>query len=350
MNRTAARALGAAAAAFCAAVLFTGISAAPLAAETTLVLSSWLPPKHPIVVNAIKPWAKQVAEATEGRVKVRVLAKPLGKPPAHFDMAAEGVADITYGLHSFTRDERFAASRVGQFSFLGDDAVSASVAFWKVYTGDLGADAEHQGTKLLGLFVHGPGALHNGVRRVEGAADLSGLKIRVPGGYINELMSGLGATTQFMSAGEAYEKLSRDVIDGLTFTMEALTAFKLTDDIKYTLTVPGGLYNTTWFLVMNQAKWEGLSPEDRAAIEGVSGEAFARLVGAAWNEADEVAIAKIEDAGVKIHPASAGFLAEVGKRAKDLEAAWTAQMKARGLDGAAALAAFRGQTGAKVPE
>ncbi len=346
MNRILARVLGAATVVFCATVFFVG----PVAAETTLVLSSWLPPKHPIVINAIKPWAKQVAEATEGRVKIRVLAKPLGKPPAHFDMAVEGVADITYGLHSFTRDERFAASRVGQFSFLGDDAVSASVAFWKVYTGDLGADAEHKGTKLLGLFVHGPGALHNGVRQIESAADLAGLKIRVPGGYINELMSGLGATTQFMSAGEVYEKLSRGVIDGVTFTMEALTAFKLTDDIKFTLTVPGGLYNTTWFVAMNQAKWDSLSPADQAAIEGVSGAAFAELVGAAWNKADEVAIAKIEKAGVKIHPASQTFLAEVSQRAKDLEAAWAAQMKNRGLDGAAALASFRSQTGAKVPE
>lgn len=339
------RALGAAAV-FCAAFLVPGLAAA----ETKLVLSSWLPPKHPIVVNAIKPWAKQVEEATEGRVRVRVLAKPLGKPPAHFDLAAEGVADITYGLHSFTRDERFAASRVGQFSFLGDDAVTASEAFWQVYTGQLGAAAEHQGTKLLGLFVHGPGALHNGVREVTSAADLAGLKIRVPGGYINELMSGLGATTQFMSAGEVYEKLSRGVIDGVTFTMEALTAFKLTKDIRYTLTVPGGLYNTTWFVVMNQAKWDGLAPGDQQAIEAVSGAAFAKLVGGAWNKADEVAIEKIEKDGVKIHPASDAFLKEVGGRAKELEAAWVAQMSERGLDGAAALAAFRGQTGAVVPE
>ena len=185
---------------------------------------------------------------------------------------------------------------------------------------------------------------------VNGNADLSGLKLRVPGGYINELMSGLGATTQFMSAGEVYEKLSRGVIDGVTFTMEALTAFKLTKDIRYTMTVPGGLYNTTWFVVMNQAKWEGLSEADRKAIEGVSGEAFAKLVGAAWNKADEVAIGKIEKDGVKIYPASDAFLAEVAKLSGKLEADWVAAMSERGLDGAAALAAFREQTGAKVPE
>ena len=145
-----------------------------------LVLSSWLPPRHPIVVGAIKPWAKQVEKATEGRVKIRVLAKPLGAPPAHFDMARDGVADITYGLHSFTQDNRFSKARIGQFSFLGDDAVKTSEAFWKVYTQQLDAVEEHKGTHLLGLFVHGPGIFHNNQRPITKLEDFSGLKIRVP--------------------------------------------------------------------------------------------------------------------------------------------------------------------------
>ena len=112
-----------------AGTLLAGSIAMPAIADTELVLSSWLPPRHPIVVNAIKPWAKQVEEVTEGRVSVRVLGKPLGSPPAHFDMAKDGIADITYGLHSFSQDNRFDKSQVGQFSFLGDDAVSSSEAF-----------------------------------------------------------------------------------------------------------------------------------------------------------------------------------------------------------------------------
>ena len=105
------------------------ILAAPAAmADTTLAMSSWLPARHPIVVNAFKPWAQQVEDVTEGRVKIRILAKPLGPPPAHFDMAADGVADITYGLHSFTTDDRFVRSRIGQFSFTGDDAASGRPA------------------------------------------------------------------------------------------------------------------------------------------------------------------------------------------------------------------------------
>ena len=271
-----------------AAVASLALGLAPVAqAETKLVLSSWLPPKHPIVVGAIKPWAKQVEEVTEGRVKVRVLAKPLGAPPAHYDMAKDGVADITYGLHSFTKDDRFLRSRIGQFSFLGDDAVPASKAFWDVYAGSLDAQAEHQGVKLLGLFVHGPGIFHNNVRKIEAPDSFAGLKIRVP----------------------------------------------------------GGIYNTTWFLVMNESKWNALSAEDRAAIEGVSGAAFAELVGQAWNGADEKAIPKIEGDGIEIYDAPASVLEAIKTAAAKHEAAWADAVGKAGFDGSAALADFRKQTG-----
>lgn len=314
-------------------------------ADTTLALSSWLPPRHPIVVDAIKPWAREIKEVTEGRVTVRVLTKPLGAPPAHYDMAVDGIADITYGLHSFTTDDRFERSRIGQFSFLGDDAVSGSTAFWNVYSGQLDAQAEHEGVKLLGLFVHGPGVLHNNVRTIETLADLDGLKIRVPGGYISDLMSDLGTETLFMSSGEVFEKLSRGVIDGVAFPLEALTAFKLTDDLQYAMRVPGGLYNTTWFLVMNEGAWEGISEDDRAAIEAISGAAFSTRVGTAWNGSDERALETINNAGIQVSTAPAELLETIKSLATVREKAWAEAIAEDGFDGAAALSELRAQTG-----
>ncbi len=326
------------------AVILT-LMGASASAEVKLVLSSWLPPRHPIVVNAFKPWARQIGKVTQGRVSVRVLAKALGAPPAHFDMAVDGIADITYGLHSFTTDERFKRSRIGQFSFIGDDAVNASKAFWNVYTGMLDATSEHKGVKLLGLFVHGPGVLHTKARRVATAADLSGLKIRTPGGYIAELMNDLGATTLFMSSGEVFEKLSRGVIDGVTFTYEALTAFKLTNHLKYSMRVPGGIYNTTWFVVVNRAQWDAISKEDQAAIEAISGEAFAERVGKAWNDADAKALKKIAAAGIEIHDASPDMLESIKASASKHEADWIEAVAKDGLDGSAALEELRRQAG-----
>ena len=321
----------------------TGLTTA--AAETTLVLSSWLPPKHPIVADVMKPWGRDVEKATEGRVRVRVLAKPLGAPPAHFDLARDGVADITYGLHSFTKDDRFLRSRIGQFSFLGDNAVAVSKAYWDVYTGELDAAGEHEGVKLLSLFAHGPGLVHNNQRKIESAEDFSGLKLRTPGGYIADLAQDLGVTTQFMGPGEVYEKLSRGVIDGVTFPMEALKAFRLTDHIKYSMSVPGGIYNTSWFLVMNQAKWDALSDADKAAIEALSGAAFAERAGKVWDQADAGGAELVAETDIEVHQANDVVLAAIKERAAKYEAEWAEAVKAQGFDGAKALADLRAQTG-----
>ncbi|MFV0410022.1 MAG: TRAP transporter substrate-binding protein [Paracoccus sp. (in: a-proteobacteria)] len=321
------------------------LSATPLMAEE-LVMSSWLPPKHPVVVNAFEPWAAEVEKVTDGRVTVRIMGKPLGSPPAHFDMAREGVADITYGLHSFTEDDRFNRAGLGQFSFLGNDAIANSKAYWSIYGGQLDAAGEHEGTHILGLFMHGPGLLDNNKRKIETVEDMKGLKIRVPGGYAGDLIGALGATPLFMSSPEVYEKLSRGVIDGVAFTYEALTAFNLVDDLKYAMTVPGGIYNTTWFFVVNEGRWMSLSDEDRAAIDAISGEAFAERVGQAWNDADAAAREEIGDR-IEFYPASAEVEAALRDQAGKLEAAWSDSL-GEGYDGAASLAEFRKMTGVQA--
>lgn len=319
----------------------------PAFAAEKLVLSSWLPPKHPLVAKAIKPWAKEVAKVTEGRVKIRVLAKPLGAPPAHFDMAVDGVADITYGLHSFTKDDRFLRSRIGQFSFIGHTATKTSEAYWDVYANQLDAQKEHKGVKLLGLFVHGPGMFHNNKRKIESIADFKGLKVRTPGGYIADLAGDLGITTQFMGPGQVFEKLSRGVIDGVTFPFEALKAFKLTKHIKYSMRIPGGIYNTSWFLVINEKKWAGISEADKKAIMAISGKAFATRAGKVWDAADESGKAYIAKTSVEVHDASDNVVKEIKALAAKHEAKWAEAVKATGFDGAKALKDLRAMSGMK---
>ncbi len=315
-----------------------------IAAAEELVLSSWLPAKHPVVTGVMKPWAKAVSKATDGRVKVRILPKPLGAPPAHYDLAADGVADITYGLHSFTKDDRFLRSRVGQFSFLGDTAEATSVAYWNVYGGDLKAQEEHKGTKLLGLFVHGPGMFHNNKRKIETVDDFKGLKIRTPGGYIAALAGDLGITTQFMGPGQVFEKLSTGVIDGVTFPMEALKAFKLTDHLTHTMKIPGGMYNTSWFLVMNEGKWAGLSDADKAAIEAISGKALASMAGKVWDKADQGGAKWVGKSDVMVYDAPGPVVDALKSLATKHEKTWVEAVKGTGYDGAAALKAIRSAT------
>ena len=282
---------------------------------------------------------------TNGNVRVRVLAKPLGSPLVHFDLAKDGIVDVTYGLHSYTKGNRFVVSGIGQFPFVGDKAEALSVAYWNVYQDKLAQANEHEGTHVLSLFTHGPGMLHNTQHTVASKADLAGLKIRVPGGIGSDVVEALGATPMLIATSELYESLSRGVVDGVTITGEALVSFKMTGSVKYTTKFPGGLYNTTWFLVINEEKWGKISSDDQAAIMGISGEKFSHLVGKVWDDADTAGWEKIEAAGIEVIDASDVFVAEVKDASDKLEAAWVAKAGERGVDGAAALAELRTQSG-----
>lgn len=59
--------------------------------------------------------------------------------------------------------------------------------------------------------------LHNNQRPIMSVAYLNGLKVRVPGGYVADLLGSFGVEPILMPSGEVYEKLSRGVVDGVAF-------------------------------------------------------------------------------------------------------------------------------------
>jgi len=325
-----------------------GLSAASMlmisvaSAKTTLRLSNWIPPKHPIAADMIFPWAKKVEKASNGRIKVNILKKALGKPPAAFDLAKDGIADISWGVHGYTPG-RFVVTQLVELPFLGDDAEALSVAYWRVHQKYLAAANEHSGVKLLGLMTHGPGHIYNSKRAINMPSDLEGLKIRVGGGVVSDVGKALNIVTMLKPATKSYEILSRGVADGIFFPKESIRSFKLSKVLKYATYVPGGLYNTSFFLVMSEKAWNKLSAEDQQAVMSVSGEEFAKLAGKGWNKADRAGVAAMQDAGMSLQTASSAMMAELRNKLSDIEAKVVARAKAKGIDGAAVLKMLRAE-------
>ena len=320
-------------------VLATGLSSTASAA-TKLTLSSWLPPTHPVVTDMIVPWTEKVKEATDGRVTIKILAKGLGHPKVHYDIARDGLADITYSVHGYTPG-RFVMTKAVEFPFGGDSAEALSVAYWRIHQKYLSKAKEHKDTQLLSLFTHGPGLIHNSKKPVKTLDDLSGMKMRVGGGVVNDVASSLNAVPLLKPASKSYELLSHGVADGTLLPMESVMGFKIQNLVKNTTVVPGGLYNISFFLVMNKDRFRDLSKADQQAIMSVSGESFAQMAGQAWDNADKAALTALKANGNDISTASDAFIASVKERTASLEGKWIKQASKKGVDGKAALAELR---------
>ena len=257
-------------------------------AETTLRMASWLPPQHPWVLDIMVPWIEKVKVATEGRVRIELLSAPIGPPPAHFNFAVKGIADITYGVHNYTTG-RFSSTQIAELPFLSNSSEVLSVAWQRIYERELLHLDEHKGTHLLGVFTHGPGQLWFN-KKYESLDNIKGGKVRIGGGIAQSSSKALGLVPLQAPVTKAYELLSGGVADGIQLPSESISFFKLDRIIKQGFIFDGGLYNVSMFLVMNKKKWDKLSQDDQKAINSVSGEALAKMAGKAWDKADDKGI------------------------------------------------------------
>ncbi|MGX1308705.1 TRAP-type C4-dicarboxylate transport system substrate-binding protein [Amorphus suaedae] len=305
-------------------------------AETVLRVSNWLPPGHPLVTDIIKPWGEKVSEVTDGRVTVEVMQAPIGKPPAQYDLIRNGAADVAYGVHGYTPN-RFGLTTIVELPFQSNTAEALSVAYWRVYEKYLKAANEHEGVHLVTLFTHGPGMIFTTKDPVTSAAQLEGSKYRVGGGLANVVAERLGIVPVSAPSPQVYEILSNGVADGILFPAESVPFFKIDSVIKNGTSVDGGLYATSFFIIMNQKTWDSLSAEDQKAIDGVSGEALARIAGQAWDNADTAGTKKMESEGIKIIKADDAFMSSLHEKLDGVDSIFLDAAKAKNVDGEAAL-------------
>lgn len=304
-------------------------------AQITLTLSSWVPPSH-LLTRAQSDWCNEVSKATSGRIKCNLLPKPVVPAPGTFDAVKDGLVDLSFTVHGYTPG-RFTMGKIAEMPFLGDSAVATSVAYQRIYEKHLAKFDEHKGVKVLTVFTHGPGVIFNTKKPVNSLADLQGLKFRVGGGVVNDIGKALGVNMTLKPAPESYELLSSGVVDGTWFPDESVISFKLDKLVKHRTAVPGGLYNTSFVLMMNQATWDKIPKADQEIITKLAGENAARFIGKYWDDTDAQSREVQKAAGVVSITASPAFVSEFKAKTASLEESWAKEAAGKGLADAAAV-------------
>lgn len=311
-------------------------------AETVLTVSSWLPPTH-ILSMVQKEWCDLLEKNTTGKVKCNILPRGVTPAPGTYDAVKNGLADLSYTVHGYTPG-RFVYTQMAELPFLGNSAESISVAFQKAAQKYPPIIAEHQGVKVITVFTHGPGIPFNTKKSITKVEDFSGLKFRVGGGMVNEMAKALGMNATLKPAPDSYELLSGGVMDGTLFPAESTISFRIDKLIKHATIFPGGLYNTSFVFLMNQDKYNKLAPDEKKAVDAISGEVAARMFGRGWDKVDRLALGMMQANQVTVVRPDAKFIADVKTRTAPLEQKWAKDAEAKGLkDAAKVLAEFRAE-------
>lgn len=310
--------------------------------QVTLTMSSWVPPTH-MLTETQKEWCAQLEQKAAGKVKCQQLPRAVAAAPGTFDAVRNGLVDLSFTVHGYTPG-RFATTQFAEVPFLGDSAEATSVAFQRMYAKYPAIADEHKGVKVIAVFTHGPGIVFNTKKSVVKLEDLQGMKWRVGGGMVNEISKVLGMNVTLKPAPESYELLSTGVMDGTLFPAESVEGFKIDKVIKYATTFPGGLYNTSFVMMMNQAKYDGLPADVKKLVDEMSGEYAARLYGRNWDKVDRRGMAFMQANGVQFTKADPAFVKAVQDKTAALEDKWATEAEKKGLKNAKkVLADFRAE-------
>lgn len=322
------------------ACLFAGVamgaSTASYGQEVKLKIHQFLPAPATIPKLFIKPWADKIEKESGGRIKFQHFPSMQlgGKPPALFDQAKDGVADIVWTLPGYTPG-RFPCAEVFELPFMMTNAVATSKAYTE-YAEKYCAD-DFKDVHVLALHVHGPGMFHvkgAGVTKLE---DMKGLKMRGPTRIINGLLERLGAVPIGMPLPAVPSALSKGVIDGTVIPWEVTRAFKIAELTK-THTEFGGdhaLYTAAFIFAMNKAKYDAMPDDLKKILDDNSGAVAGAWAGGAMEEQDAPARKVAVDRKNNIVRIEGAELERWKEAAKPVIAAWVAEMDAKGRPGQA---------------
>jgi len=314
-------------------------------AQTTLTMSSWVPPNHHLTKVVLEGFADEVEKASAGRIKFQMLQKHPVAPSATFDAVRDGLVDVSFITASYTPG-RLLLPLVAELPGAGETAEITSVAYSRLHRKYLDGAEEYKGVHLIAVFTHGPGQLFNTRRPIERLADLEGMKLRTGGSVAEAMARALGASVVVNPVNpnartDNRELLTAGLADGVLFPQDAIVSFGLDGVVKYATLFPGGLFNFSFGFVMNQDKWDKLAKQDQELLTRFGGEAFARRAGKSWDNADRLGNEGMKKAGVRFDMANQTFIKEIQVKARPIIQNWINEVKEkRNMDGAMLLREF----------
>jgi len=325
---------------YAAALLIAGTTGA-LAQDKTfeLKLSHWVPPSHPLQ-KALEDWGASVEKDSGGTIKYKVYpAQQLGKAFDHYDMARDGIADLTY-INPGYQPGRFPIIGAGELPFLMTNAkggTQALDAWYRKY-----AAQEMKDVKFCLAFVHDPGAFHSRSKKIVVPEDIKGMKIRPAHATMATFVTQLGGTNVQASAPEVRDILEKGVADAVTFPWGSVPLFGIDKVTKYHLDMP--LYVTTFAFVFNKDKYNQMSAAQKKVIDDHCTPEWALKVASPWADFEHAGIAKIKaEAGHEVYEPTPAQIAEWKKAAQPLEEKWAEGVKKTGADPAVVMKELKAQ-------
>jgi len=244
--------------------------------EVNLTFQSQASPEHPHGV-AQKAFAEEVAERTNGKVKIEIyFSGSLLAGDADLGGLESGVADlgalfITYHPQTLPVANWFTQMQSLRSHSAPHGFIQGTAALQKVAETSeaLQQEADEHNVVFLGISS---GAINYGLlckEPINSLDDAKGVKVRVGGTVWADEVKAMGMTPISLPFSESYEALQRGVTDCEWGDPTTIAAFGLWDVAKFYHPVAGSPSGST-YLTANKDTWDSLPPDAQEIIQNAN--------------------------------------------------------------------------------
>lgn len=265
----------------------------PAANADELSLAYFMGPNHPMNKGIFTPFAEQIEAETNGSLTIKQFAGgALNKvPPKQYSILLNGVADVIFTLPGYTADV-FPKTNVIGLPDVCSTAVECTEALDRAR--DV-LEAEYD-AKVIAIWANAPPVLITKDKPVTKLSDLQGMKIRVTSKGDVPFVEALGASAVAQPVSQINQNLANGVIDAIMIDPSAIRSFSLYEPANYVTTwFPGS--GSALIMLMNNDVYNGLSDEERAAVDKVSGVELSLGAARTYDAAADGGLAAAAEAG-----------------------------------------------------
>lgn len=254
------------------ALAFAGVAHAK---TVTLRLAHQFPPAH-YMAKALAAWGDEIKSATHGDVDVQIFPasqafKPNEVYPAVVRGQIEAGFQVSFQWGSTLPDM---GALVVPFILSGTDRGKAFVhsEAAKLLDDELSKAGVHN---MAWLFLGNANLVSSNSKPLIHIPDFKGVKMRGGGKIFDSGFVAAGASTVIMPASEVYQALDTGIVDAASGDFIGSFERKYYEVQKYGNV--NGLNCVFGQLIANQAWWNGLSADNRKAVEAASAHLEQRL-------------------------------------------------------------------------
>jgi len=299
-----------------------------------LKFATYNPPMGTVYEQMFTPWAQEIEERTDGRVKITFYpGESLAKAPDLYDAVLTGAADIVWTDPSFTPGV-FPRSEITVQPMLYPSAEVAGDVMWRLIEKYM-LDTEYQNVKVLWVTPLASMQVWTSNKQVTTLEDMEGMKFAAQTPVVASILEALGAVPTVMAEPEIYGALERGLVEGRIAEPELAWVFSSYDVTKYR-TFGLDLGFNVGITLMNQDTWNSLPKDIQDIFTETTGRDFSIQCGKLMDDA-----AKIFEGLIKEADAAAGnpdfYIVSAAEKARweaSLEPVvvnWAAQKEADGI-------------------